>query len=147
MGLSSFFKDLFGSAKKTADQIATNAEIAVEEAKKAATPYIDKAEELAETTFEKVKETASPIIEKAEIVVEETIEKAKDTFNRYSPYIKFYREQKLHIDHIIWQKVKVGDTLEKIKGSSTLKIKSRDTIILIDYKDIYKYWDSIYKNE
>jgi hypothetical protein len=75
------------------------------------------------------------------------IEKAKDTFNRYSPYIKFYREQKFHIDNIIWQKVKVGDTLEKTKGSSTLKIKSRDTIILIDYKDIYKYWDSIYKNE
>lgn len=80
MGLSSFFKNLFDSAKETANEIANKAEIATEEAKIASTPYLEKAEKVTEETIEKVKEAAAPIIEKAE----EYVEQAKEALDEYS---------------------------------------------------------------
>jgi polyhydroxyalkanoate synthesis regulator phasin len=77
MGVSSFFKNLFGTAKKTANEIVEQAETVVEETKIAAKPYVDKAEDFIEETVTKAKETATPYIEKTETFIEETIEKVK----------------------------------------------------------------------
>ena len=73
MGVSSFFKNLFGSAKDSAATIAEKIDINLSQSKEAATPYMEKAEELAEETISKVetaleeaKLAAAPILEKAE---------------------------------------------------------------------------------
>ncbi|MEP6804050.1 MAG: YtxH domain-containing protein [Flavobacterium sp.] len=88
MGVSSFFKNLFGSAKDSTTNLATEAEIKFEQAKEAAAPYIDKAEVFAEETIEKVKEASEPILEnaveyahKAKDIVSEYIEKASDSLS------------------------------------------------------------------
>jgi ElaB/YqjD/DUF883 family membrane-anchored ribosome-binding protein len=80
MGLASFLKNLFGTAKETANDFATKAESKLEQVKEAATPHIEKAEIAAEETFEKVKEASIPILDKAEIYAND----AKETFNLYS---------------------------------------------------------------
>ena len=56
MGLSSFFKNLFGSAKDSTTDLANQAEVKFEQAKEAAAPYIEKAETFAEETIAKSKE-------------------------------------------------------------------------------------------
>lgn len=66
MGLSSFFKNLFGSVKKTTNELADKAEIATEHAKETAMPYFEKAETFAEEKFEHAKKASEPLIEKAE---------------------------------------------------------------------------------
>jgi ElaB/YqjD/DUF883 family membrane-anchored ribosome-binding protein len=113
MGLASFFKNLFGSAKTSAEEMADKAEHIVEEtiakAKENAAPLIEKIEEYAEEAKEKaeqlsekaeetiselietVKEKSAPIIAKAEELAEEskeriseTIETAKEKINSFS---------------------------------------------------------------
>jgi vacuolar-type H+-ATPase subunit H len=88
MGVSSFFKNLFGSAKDSTTNLATEAEVKFEQAKEAAAPYIDKAEAFAEETIEKVKEASEPILEsaveyahKAKDIVSEYVEKASDSLS------------------------------------------------------------------
>ncbi|OIV41865.1 hypothetical protein [Flavobacterium johnsoniae] len=61
MGLTSFFKNFFGSAKETADDFAGKAENTLEEVKEAVEPFIDKAEIFAEEAIEKIKEAADSI--------------------------------------------------------------------------------------
>ena len=56
MGLASFFKNLFGTTKETATDLATKAESKLDQAKETAIPYLEKAETAAEETFEKIKE-------------------------------------------------------------------------------------------
>lgn len=80
MGLSSFFKNLFGSAKETSNELADKAEIATEHAKETAMPYLEKAEAFAEETFEQVKEASEPLIEKAKSLSTE----AKEVFSDYA---------------------------------------------------------------
>lgn len=61
MGLTSFFKNLFGSAKETADDFADKAEHTIEEVKEAAAPFIEKAETFAEETIAKIREASDSI--------------------------------------------------------------------------------------
>jgi ElaB/YqjD/DUF883 family membrane-anchored ribosome-binding protein len=113
MGLGSFFKNLFGSAKTSAEEMADKAEHIVDEtiakAKENAAPLIEKADLYAEVAKEKagefsekaeevltevietVKEKSAPIIAKAEEFAEEakeklseTIETAKEKINSFS---------------------------------------------------------------
>jgi hypothetical protein len=106
MGLASFFKNLFGSAKTSAEEMADKAEHIVDEtiakAKENAAPLIEKMEEYAEEAKEKaeetiselietVKEKSAPIIAKAEELAEEakekiseTIETAKEKINSFA---------------------------------------------------------------
>ena len=88
MGLSSFFKNLFGTAKDSATDLAHQAETTFEQAKEAAAPYIDKAETFAEETFAKAKEASEPLIEtatdyahQAKDIVSEYVEKASDSIS------------------------------------------------------------------
>jgi hypothetical protein len=78
MGLSSFFKNLFGSANKTASKLADKAEIAVEQVKETAMPYLEKTEKFTQETFEQVKEASEPLIEKAESFSAEAKEVVSD---------------------------------------------------------------------
>lgn len=78
MGLSSFFKNVFGSTKESVTELAENAESTFEQAKEAAAPYIEKAEIFAEETIEKVKEASEPIIDKATEYAEKASEVISD---------------------------------------------------------------------
>jgi hypothetical protein len=78
MGLSSFFKNLFGSTKETANEVADIAKIATEQAKETAKPYIDKAETFVEEKFEEAKEATEPLMEKAAVSATETKEVVSD---------------------------------------------------------------------
>ncbi|WET04540.1 YtxH domain-containing protein [Flavobacterium sp. YJ01] len=80
MGLSSFFKNLFGSTKESAAELATSAENTFEQVKEAAAPYIEKAETFAEETIDKVKEVSEPIIDRAS----DYADKAKETVTEYA---------------------------------------------------------------
>ena len=75
------------------------------------------------------------------------IEKGRDKNNRNTPYLIRKKTNLYHIDSIVWSKIDVGDSLIKLKNSSLLKIIKKDTIIIVDYKEVYNHWDSIYKNE
>jgi ElaB/YqjD/DUF883 family membrane-anchored ribosome-binding protein len=101
MGLASFFRNLFGSAKTSAEEMADKAEHIVDEtiakAKENAAPLIEKVEEYSEVAKEKVeqfsekaeetigeviqtvKEKSAPIIAKAEEFTEEAKEKLSET--------------------------------------------------------------------
>lgn len=101
MGLGSFFKNLFGSAKESAEEIGNKASDIINEtvdiAKEAAAPILEKAEEYAEIAKEKaseysekaseaigeavetVKEKSAPILAKAEEFAEEAKEKISET--------------------------------------------------------------------
>lgn len=80
MGLTSFFKNLFGSTKESVTELANNAESTFEHAKEAAAPYIEKAETFAEETIDKVKEVSEPIIDRAS----DYADKAKETVSEYA---------------------------------------------------------------
>ena len=136
MGLSSFFKNLFDSAKETANEIATKAEIAAEEAKIASTPYLEKAESIAGETIEKVKETTAPIIEKAEKVTEETIEKVKEAVTPITEKVEEYVEQaKEALDEYSDKAGEIlGDVLESLKSDTAAT--SEKTQILIEEVEI-----------
>jgi vacuolar-type H+-ATPase subunit H len=95
MGLSSFFKNLFGSAKESATDLAHQAETAFEQAKETASPYIDKAEAFAEDAIAKAKEASEPIIDsateyasQAKDIVSEYVEKASDSFSAVIDSVK-----------------------------------------------------------
>ena len=75
------------------------------------------------------------------------VEKGKDKWNRDTPYLKLKNSSRNSYDEIIWNKAEIGYSLVKVKNSATLKLVKKDTVIFIDYNDIYKHWDSIYKNE
>lgn len=84
MGLSSFFKNLFGSVKKTTNELADKAEIAAEHAKETATPYFEKAETFVEEKFERAKEASEPLIEKAETLSREAKQAISDNAEKAS---------------------------------------------------------------
>ena len=86
MGVSSFFKNLFGKAK-----VLTNEEIQTEktyENTEETVSYIEKVETFAEETFSKAKEASAPILEdtaefasQAKDIVSEYVEKATHSIN------------------------------------------------------------------
>ncbi len=85
MAVSSFFKNLFGSAKETANELIDHAETVIEETKVNAKPYLEKAEAFVEETVDKIRETATPHAEKAESFVEDAVSKVKEAA---TPYIE-----------------------------------------------------------
>lgn len=95
MGLSSFFKNFFGTAKETANEIVDQAESAIEETKIGAQPYVEKAEAFLEDTVNKVKETATPYVENAETFIEETVTKAKETTTPHIEKAEAFVEDKV----------------------------------------------------
>ncbi|WP_241686540.1 YtxH domain-containing protein [Flavobacterium sp. YO12] len=95
MGLNSFFKNLFGTAKETVVDLADQAESTFEQAKEAAAPYIDKAETFADETISKVKEASEPIIanaadyaHQAKDIVSEYADKASDALDNVVESVK-----------------------------------------------------------
>lgn len=75
------------------------------------------------------------------------IKKGRDKNNRNTPYLIRKKTNLYHLDSIVWSKIDVGDSLVKLKNSSLLKIIKKDTVIIVDYKEVYNHWDSIYRNE
>lgn len=75
------------------------------------------------------------------------IKKGRDKKNRNTPYLIRKKTNLYHLDSIVWSKIDVGDSLVKLKNSSLLKIIKKDTVIIVDYKEVYNHWDSIYRNE
>lgn len=80
MGVTSFFKNIFGSAKEKASELADLSENVIEQAKEAATPILEKAGDAIETAVEQAKEAATPILEKAN----EYADQAKSKADEYS---------------------------------------------------------------
>jgi ElaB/YqjD/DUF883 family membrane-anchored ribosome-binding protein len=106
MGLGSFFKNLFGSAKTTAEDTANKAEHIVEDAvakaKETAAPFIEKVDQYAEVA----KEKAGEFSEKAEEMLSDVIETVKE---KSAPIIA--KTEELAED----AKVKVSDTIDAAK--------------------------------
>lgn len=73
MGLSSFFKNLFGSAKESTSELINKAETVIEKA----SPISEKVETFTEETFDKAKETVSEYSEKAGDVLGKVLETVK----------------------------------------------------------------------
>ena len=71
------------------------------------------------------------------------IEKMRDSNNRNMPYLTYENGERKYEHMIIWKKIDVGDTLEKINGNSIINIYKKDTTIFADYKDVYMYYDSV----
>lgn len=82
MGVSSFFKNLFGKANIDVDSIANQAESFTSEAiaktKEAATPLVDKVEDLAETAKEKIMEYVPAAEETIDNIIATVKEKASE---------------------------------------------------------------------
>lgn len=79
MGIGSFFKNLFSSAKveQTVEQAENFADEAITKAKESAAPIVEKVEDLAEQATEKVKEFIPKAAESIDNLVEAVKEKAE----------------------------------------------------------------------
>lgn len=73
------------------------------------------------------------------------IDKGVDKNNRNTPYIERKHSRKYPEDELIWKYIEIGGSLVKIKGTSKLQIHKRDTLIILDYKDIFSHYDSLYR--
>ena len=73
------------------------------------------------------------------------LEKGIDKANHSSPYIVKKNFGKYFEDELIWQYVEIGDSLVKNKGTSKLKIYKKDTLIIVDYKNVFFHYDSLYR--
>ena len=73
------------------------------------------------------------------------IDKGVDKNNRNTPYIERKHFGKYSEDELIWKYIEVGDSLVKIKGTSKLEIYKKDTLITVDYKDVFSHYDSLYR--
>jgi ElaB/YqjD/DUF883 family membrane-anchored ribosome-binding protein len=80
MGVNSFLKNLFGSAKETTNKLADKAEQTLEHTKENTSPYIEKADAFANESIEKTKEAATPILEKVNDYTHQT----KEVVGEYS---------------------------------------------------------------
>lgn len=72
-------------------------------------------------------------------------DKGVDRNNRNTPYIERKNSGKYSEDELIWKYIEVGDSLIKIKGTSKLQIHKKDTLIIVDYKDVFSHYDSLYR--
>lgn len=109
MGVTSFFKNLFGSAKETTSELADKAELTLEHAKENAAPYIEKADAFVEDSIEKAKEAATPIIEKA-----------NDYANQTKEAVSEYAEEAGDM---------LGNIVNTVKESTTEAVKKAETFI------------------
>lgn len=73
------------------------------------------------------------------------VEKGLDSTNRNTPYYSFKDSKKIHEDTYVLDKVSVGDSIVKRANSSKIEIHKKDTIILVDYNDVYLHNDSLIK--
>lgn len=112
MELSSFFKKVFGSAKKTTNELIEYAENAIVETKIAAQPYVEKAEYIAIETINKAIETTTPIVEKTASIIEETSSKVKEVAHPYLEKAESFLE----------------DTITKAKDLTHLDSEKKDTL-------------------
>jgi gas vesicle protein len=84
MGVSSFFKNLFGKANIDVDSIANQAESlasdAIAKTKEVSSPLVDKMEDFAETAKEKIME----YVPAAEETIDNIIETVKEKASEYS---------------------------------------------------------------
>jgi ElaB/YqjD/DUF883 family membrane-anchored ribosome-binding protein len=90
MGVLSFFKNLFGTAKESATHLTSIAEESFEQTKSNIKPYVEKLEDYTENAIDKTKKSTKPFLEKAESLVEETIVKAKNSAEPYIEKTKIY---------------------------------------------------------
>lgn len=73
------------------------------------------------------------------------IDKGVDRNNRNTPYLERKHSGRYSEDELIWKYIEVGDSLVKIKGTSKLQIHKKDTLIIVDYKDVFSHYDSLYR--
>ncbi|KRD08073.1 hypothetical protein ASE21_15350 [Flavobacterium sp. Root901] len=73
MGLSSFFSNLFGSAKATTAVLADEAENTFEDVKEAAEPILENAADLIHDVFDSIKEVISENTNPDYALVSETV--------------------------------------------------------------------------
>lgn len=73
MGLTSFFTNLFGSAKETTSDLAAQAENTVEEIKEAAEPLLENAADLISDVFDSIKEVIAENTNPDHKLVSETV--------------------------------------------------------------------------
>ena len=71
--------------------------------------------------------------------------KGIDSSNRNTPFIKLKYQTFYHEDKEIWQYIEVGDSLSSPRNSPILEIHKKDTILKIDYRNLYWKQDSIIK--
>lgn len=90
MGVSSFLKNLFGTAKETATTLTNQADKSLEQAKDNIKPFLEKLEDYTEDIIDKTKTTAKPYFKQAESLVEETFVKAKQSTEPYIEKTKIY---------------------------------------------------------
>lgn len=72
------------------------------------------------------------------------VEKGIDKRNRNTHFLIGNRHFAMYEDELFWNKIEIGDSLIKVKGTSVLSVYKKDTIIKLDYKRIYAYYDSLY---
>ena len=125
MGVSSFFKNLFGTAKESATNLTAKAEESLEQAKDNLKPYLEKLEDYTEEVIDKTKTTATPYYEKAESLVEETIIKAKEVSEPYIEKAKIY----------------AAESFETIKENAAPIIENIESIAINTKDKINEYAD------
>ncbi|MCL6461965.1 MAG: hypothetical protein I4O51_08860 [Flavobacterium micromati] len=83
MGVSSFLKNLFGSAKGTATTLTNKADDSFIQTKEKLRPYLEKVEDYTVDVIEKARETVAPYLDKAELLAQETFVNAKESAGPY----------------------------------------------------------------
>lgn len=69
--------------------------------------------------------------------------KGLDSANRKIPYYSFKDSIKIYEDDYIMNIVSIGDSIIKKANSSKIEIHKKDTLIVIDYRDVYLYNDTL----
>ena len=73
------------------------------------------------------------------------IKKGRDRNNHNFSFFNLNDSTEISNEDLIWDKVSIGDTVIKVKNSRKIEIRKKNRIILIDYYNIYKYRDSLYR--
>ena len=72
------------------------------------------------------------------------VEKGVNKRNRSMPFLIGKRDFRMYENELFWNRIEIGDSLVKAKGTSLLSVYKKDTMIKLDYKSIYAYYDSLY---
>ena len=73
------------------------------------------------------------------------IKKGRDRYNHNFSFFNLNDSTEISNEDLIWDKISIGDTVIKIKNSRKIEIRKKDRIILIDYYNMYKFRDSLYR--
>ncbi|WP_347051303.1 hypothetical protein [Flavobacterium olei] len=71
------------------------------------------------------------------------VKKYLDTHNRMSPTFKLRDSSEVYGYYFIWEKTEIGDSLVKKANSRFIKVFKKDTIIVIDMNNAFKYHDTL----